>query len=100
MLMAPHARGAGVWGRGGHDGEPLEARYLRCAGGGMNRPPPSPKPWGTAVNVTARRWYPLRFLRDARGRFVCLRRPLHADRPGAARRRVTRVRFDAVQLVF
>jgi len=43
---APHARVAGVWGRGGLDREPPEARYLRGEGGGMNRPPPPPQPLG------------------------------------------------------
>jgi hypothetical protein len=51
------------------------------------------------MNVTARRRYPLLLLRDTRGRFARLRRPLSADRPATRRRCLPRVRLDAVQLV-
>jgi hypothetical protein len=86
-----------VRGRGGLDGEPLEARYLRGAGGGMKPPHRHLNPWGTAVAVTARRWYPLLLLRDARGRFSRLR--VHLPKPPVVRRvRRVPVRLEAVQL--
>jgi hypothetical protein len=50
------------------------------------------------VNVTARRWYPILLLRDARGRFASLRQAVVKPRP-VRRPRRPRVRLDAVQLV-
>jgi hypothetical protein len=52
------------------------------------------------VNVTARRWYSVLLMRDARGRFAGLRQLVQPDRPVMPRRRRRLpVRFDAVQLV-
>jgi hypothetical protein len=63
----------------------------------MNRPPHL-NPWGTAVNVTVCRWYPLLLLRDARGRFARLRKAA-PQLPPITRARRRPIRLDAVQLV-
>ena len=67
--------------------------------GALPRPHRHLNSWGHPRNLTAtaRRWYPLLLLRDARGRFARLRRPVTSPTP-ARRPRRPRVRIEAVQL--